>query len=138
MKTLIRLLIKLALIAALAVFALVNYRYLSFDNGWSITDLNNKTTVSAAEYIDYIPTKVEYYKKTISTSEYEYKVFIETNAANYLFDATADDISALNTLGILSSSLKADRITPIPFYVELVIGLIILIIPAGKKKKTGN
>lgn len=137
MRFLIRLIIKLGLLAVLVCFALINYRFLSLDKGWSIVEINNNDTVSTvASLITSPPTKIEYYKKTISTNEYDYKVHIVTKDNNYLFDATEQDIQTLDFLGIFANNIKPEKITPIPFYVEIVLGVIILIIPFGRKSKS--
>ena len=128
--------VKLIIILGLACFALVNYRCLTFDKGWSTVSINNNESVSAFKLINSIPSKIEYYEKTISNNEYGYKVFIVTNGDNYLLDATEQDIQALDVLGIFASNIKPEKIAPIPFYVEIIIGVIVLIIPVRRKKKS--
>ena len=135
MSTFLKFILKLIILIGLTVFALVNYRILSLDKGWSIVDINNKTSISAVELINSIPTKIEYYKKTISNSEYDYKVFISTNEKNYLFDAKEEEIKALDFLGLFAKNLSPEKITPIPFYCEIVVGIIILIVPFGRRRK---
>ena len=122
-------LIKLILLVAIVVFALWNYRYLSFDKGFSKTQMED----------DFISTivgikKVEYYENTIQ-NEYKYKVYIVTNEDAYLLNATQEDIDSFSLLGIFSDNIQPEKITPIPFYVEIVVGLIIIFFPTGKKKK---
>lgn len=78
--------------------------------------------------------KVEYYENTIQ-NEYKYKVYIVTNEDAYLLNATQEDIDSFSLLGIFSDNIQPEKITPIPFYVEIVVGLIIIFFPTGKKKK---
>ena len=125
-------LIKLILLVAIVVFALWNYRYLSFDKGFSKTQMEDdfSSTISTIVGIK----KVEYYENTIQ-NEYKYKVYIVTNEDAYLLNATQEDIDSFSLLGIFSDNIQPEKITPIPFYVEIVVGLIIIFFPTGKKKK---
>ena len=50
-------------------------------------------------------------------------------------NATQEDIDSFSLLGIFSDNIQPEKITPIPFYVEIVVGLIIIFFPTGKKKK---
>lgn len=131
-------LIKLTLIAALTIFALYNYRFLSFDKGWSNFSINKNEDISAIVNIKSTPTKVEYYKKTFSNNEYIYRIFISTNEENYLLHARQYDIDNLDLIANFDKNIKPNLIKPIPFYVEIIIGLIILIIPFGRKNKNLN
>lgn len=135
MNILSRFILKLLLLLGLAVFALVNYRYLSFDKGWSNFGENSNGSFTAESFYDYIPTKIEYYEKTIKNNEYDYRIFIKTNGGNYLFEATAQDITALEALGMIVPTFRPQQITPIPFYVEIILGIIILVLPFGRKRK---
>ena len=78
--------------------------------------------------------KVEYYKKTIKQDNYKYNVYIQTNDYAYLFLATQDDIDSFKTMWLFSGNLKPQKISPIPFYIEIIIGFVILIIPIRSKK----
>lgn len=131
MSGITRFFIKLIILAGLACFALVNYRCLSLDKGWSVVSINNKESITAVSLIESIPTKIEYYKKPFSDDEY--KVYIETNGDNYLFDATEKDLLVLDVLGVFAPNIKPQKITPIPFYVELILGLIIIFLPFGRR-----
>ena len=64
-----------------------------------------------------------------------YRVYIVTSDDAYLLKATKDDIEAFQTLGIFSQTLKPNKLKPIPYYVEIIIGFLVLIIPFGKPKK---
>ena len=127
--------IKTILLISLTLFALIDYRCLSIEKGWSIVEVNNKESITAVRFIESIPTKIEYYKKTINNGEYDYKVYIETNDKNYLFDATYEQIQTLDVIGLFAKDIKPKEIKPIPFYIEIIVGFIILIIPFGKKSK---
>lgn len=135
MKPISKFILKTILLLVLILFALINYRCLSINKGWSTVNINNKETISAIKFINSIPTKIEYYKKTIKNNEYDYKIYIETNDKNYLFDATYESIQTLDIIGIFAKDIKPQEITPIPFYIEIIIGFIIIIIPFGKKQE---
>ena len=130
--------LKTILLISIALFALIDYRCLSIEKGRSIVETNNKKSITAIEFIESIPTKIEYYKKTINNSEYDYKIYIETNDKNYLFDATYEQIQTLDVIGLFAKDIKPQEIKPIPFYIEIVVGFIILIIPFGKKQENNN
>lgn len=130
----LKFIIKLALIIGLVLFAFINYRIFSFDKGWVDVSINGRENISAVSLINSIPTKIEYYKKTIKNNEYDYKIYIETSKDNYLFDATEKDIQALDILGLFATNIKPQKVTPIPFYVEIIIGFLIIIIPFGRRK----
>ena len=132
--TFLKFIVKFVLIIGLVFFAFTNYRLFSFDKGWVTVSINNRENISAVSLINSIPTKIEYYKKTVKTNGYDYKIYIETNKDNYLFDATEKDIQTLDILGIFSTNIKPQKVTPIPFYVKIIIGFLIIIIPFGKRK----
>lgn len=143
-----KILIKIMLLIVVIGFALINYRYFSFEKGFSRTSFEDKSVIEILNTVTGIK-KVEYYHKTIVLGEtskesgssnylpgdYEYRVYITTNEDSYLLDATQDDIDAFKTLGIFSKTLNPEKITPIPFYVEIIIAILILVIPFGKKDK---
>lgn len=134
-----RVFIKLVLIVLIVLFAFFNYKYISFDKGISQRSMGNKSVGEFLQTLSGIKS-IQYYKKTItlpqSSEDYIYKVYIVTTEEAYLLDATQDDIDAFNVLGIFSSSLKPELIKPIPFYVEIILGVIILIIPFGRKRRS--
>lgn len=114
--------IKTVLIVIICIFGLCNYRILSLDKGLSKFSTDNE---NGATYI----IKAEYYKKTITNDEdeYEYYIFISTNEDNYLLNVTEDYIESL--------SIKPNKISPIPFWAEIAVIFVILIIPIGRKQK---
>lgn len=123
--------IKLVLLVVIIMFALINYRVFTFQKGASKTSIENKNIIQVASTISSI-TKIEYYERTIPNDDYKYKVYIETNADAYLLEAKQEEIDALNGLGILSGSLKPQKISPIPFYFEIIAGILVIAIPFGK------
>ncbi len=131
--------IKLVLLAAITLFALFNYRILNFDKGISKTSMEDKSVTEVLTTVAGI-TKVEYYKLPFasedsdSLEDYIYNVYIVTNNDAYLLKATKADITAFNTLSIFSKNLKPNKIKPIPFYVEIILGIIIIFIPFGRRK----
>lgn len=128
-----RFLIKLILIAGIALFGLINLRAYSFDKGFSKTELSEEKTI-----IETIKTftsleEIEYYETTFDSDKYIYNVYIKTSEDSYLVKATQEDIDAFNTLGIFLNDLKPEKIKPVPIYVELALMGLILIIPFKKR-----
>lgn len=149
MKTSTKLFIKLILLLILTLFALFNYRFISFNKGISKTKMDNNMSITEILTTVTSINKIEYYKRPFMNGrdknsphqpsnyqsyDYIYRVYIVTNNEAYLLKATQDDINAFNTIGIFSQSFKPNKISPIPYYVEIIIGFIILIIPFGKRK----
>lgn len=126
--------IKLILLIGIVVFALVNYRILSFEKGFSKGNMDDKSITEVVSTLTNIE-KVEYYEKTIKGKEDHYNVYVVSKEDAFLFSCTKDEVDALNVLGIFAGSLKPEKVTPIPFYVEIVVGLLIIFIPFGKKSK---
>ncbi len=124
--------IKLILLVIIVGFALINYRIFTFTKGFSKREMEDKNLTEVISTITGI-NKIEYYKKTIADDKYIYNVFIETNTDAYLLSATQEEIDSFSVLSIFSEKLKPEKISPIPFYVEIVLGLLILIIPFGKR-----
>lgn len=135
MKTFVIFLIKIILTLGIVCFALIDYRYFSFDKGFSKTEIENENSIDAVKLIESAPLSVEFYKNTIPTSGYEYSLFISTKDKNYIFQVDYEDIKGLNAIGYFFRDVKPEEITPIPFYVEIVVGFLILIIPFGHKQK---
>ena len=129
-----RFLIKLALIGALVVFALVNYRIYSFEKGLSKTKMGDKSFVEVVSTIAGIE-KVEYYENGSTSNENIYNVYIVTHDDAYLFRASEKDMTVFKVAGLFSDKISPEKISPIPFYVEIIAGVIILLLPFGKKKK---
>lgn len=125
--------IKLVLVIAIAVFALWNYRIFTFDKGISKTEMNGDITSTISTLIGI--EKIEYYEKTIKSEEHTHRVYIATKDEGFLFDANQTEIDALNVAGFLSNNLKPQSITIIPFYVEIIVGVAIIIIPFGRRKR---
>ncbi len=125
--------IKLLLLGLIVTFALFNHKYISFDKGISKTDFEDKSVIGVLTTVTGVKS-VQYYKKTFAREDgYNYKVYIVTTGDAYLLDATDDDIKAFKTLGIFSSKFQPEKISPIPFYVEVIVGFLVLVIPFGKK-----
>lgn len=134
MKFLLKLFIKLLLITGIIFFALWNYRFFSFYKGFSKSnyeDYSVATTLITVQNIE----KVEYYEKIVKSDENHFKVYILTSDDAYLLDASQDDIDAMQNLAIFSGDNKPQKFKPIPFYVEVIVGFLILVIPFGRRKK---
>lgn len=148
MRTSTKFFLKLILLVIITLFALFNYKFISFEKGISKTSMDNMSVSEALTTVTGI-TKVEYYQRPFMKGrdkngyypsnyqpyDYIYRVYIVTNNDAYLLLATQDDINAFNTLSIFSKTLKPNKIAPIPYYVEIIIGLLIIFIPFGKRKK---
>ncbi len=130
-----RIFLKILILSAITLFALFNYRILSFDKGISKTSMGNQSVVETLSTITGIK-KVEYYRMPSAgePSDNSYRVYIVTNHDAYLLSANKNDIDAFNSLGIFSSNLRPNKVTPIPYYVEIIVGIVILFIPFGKRK----
>lgn len=137
--TFLKVVIKLLIIVVLVFAALINYRIFTFDGGFSKTNYENKD-ISNFLYEFTGIEKIEYYKRTIPHKDSPYAVFISTRGDNYLCGASEEDLKILKSTGALSGLLGSTKITPkevtiIPFYVEIIAGFIVLIIPFGRRKR---
>lgn len=128
-----RALIKSILIVAIALFALVNYRLLSFSNGFSRFELNDSNAEEAIMALISID-KIEYYDTPLPNNQ-PYIVSVETAENNYLFRTDDDGIAALSVTGVFAKNLKPQKITPVPFWIEIIVALVIIFIPFGRRKK---
>ena len=127
-------LIKLILLVGIAFFALWNYRVFDIKRGLSKTHIdNNSSFIQVIGLIRNIE-KVEYYKVPHSCNSDNYKIHISTSTDSYLFDADETDIKYLKMLNVLPTNITAESVTVIPFYVEIVVGLLVIIIPFGKRR----
>lgn len=133
----------------LVFIALSSYRLFSFEKGFSKTNMENKSVVEVLTTVAGI-SKVEYYKRPFisenpSTStprpanyqseDYIYNVYIVSADDAYLLRATKDDITAFKTLSIFTSKLQPQKITLVPFYIEIGLAIVILFIPTKSRKR---
>ena len=129
-------LIKLILLVGVIVFALFDYRVVS-SKGFSKFDMTeDKSLVEFLQTLGSIE-KIEYYKN-IFPNDYKYLLYIETKDESFLFNAENEDINGLNVAGFLIDKLKPVKIDPIPIYVEIVFGSLILFsffVPDNKRKE---
>ncbi len=128
-------LLKLLLVLAISVFGLINYRLFSFDKGISKTNMEDQTLTQALTTLTSIQ-KIEYYESPIKDGEYTHIVYIVTSEDAYLFKATQNEIDAFKFLGIFSSKMQPEKISPIPFYIEIILIIVILAVPFGRKKQS--
>ena len=129
-------LVKLLLLAAIIIFALVDYRLLSFSKGFSEIPNNEEQnfTDTVKTIIDI--EAIEYYKNPISNEDDQaYVVYVITKEKACLLTASESEIAALDFLGIFADNFKPKEISPIPFYYEIIAGIVILIIPPFIKRK---
>lgn len=128
-------LIKLLLIGCVITFALFNYRRLNFTNGWSKSEINSNMSMSEAVLTLTSISKIEYYDTApFPITSNKYKLYVETSQKNYLLSASQKEINALTVAGVLADNIKPKKITPIPYYVEIIACLIVLAIPFGIRK----
>ena len=125
--------IKFLLLIFLVVFAFINHRFYSFNKGLSKLKFEDSFSSYIKTAVDI--QKVEYYTRIANNYEYKYNVYIETSEEAYLFKATQDDIDGFKFLGIFSSKLQPQKVSPIPFYLYIIAGIVVLAIPTGKKKE---
>lgn len=126
--------IKFIFIVAVVLFGLVNYRLLSFSKGFSnfkFDDTDAEKTIYSLISIN----KIEYYNNPLPNSD-GYVLFVETANENYLFSGDGDDIKALSVGGVLAKNLTPNKIAPIPFWVEIIVVIVILFIPTRRRKKS--
>ena len=102
--------IKPAIILLIVIFALFNYRVLSFGGGISkfdMKDAGSSIEDSGSSFGNFILTlssieKVEYYEKTIKFTENTHNYYILTSDGAYLMESTEDGVDAFKLLGIFS------------------------------------
>lgn len=126
-------LIKAILIVAIACFALCNYRLLSFSKGFSKFELDCSNAEEAITALVSI-NKIEYYDVPLP-NEQPYIIFVETADNNYLFRIDSDGISALSAAGLFAKNVRPQKISPVPFWIEIIIALVIIFIPFGRRKR---
>ena len=119
--------INVILIFTIVVFALFNYQFITFSNGISKPNYDDMTALEAVQNHSESINSVAYYKKTLSKDTY--RVLIKTDEAAYLLDASKGDIDAI------SATVKARKVFVVPFYVEVALGLLVLILPFGRPIK---
>lgn len=124
---------KLFIILILALFTVVNYRYFSFTKGISKSDMNDKTFIEQVEALTNIE-KVEYYSKTFADGDKKYNVYVVTNKEAYLFSATEDDLKELKVWLKVATNVQPESVFVIPFYVEIICGVIVLFFPKLRKR----
>ena len=137
-----RFFIKLVLLAGILVFALWNYRVISFDKGISKTSFEDKDVIEVLTTLTDI-TKVEYYKNPFEYEDsdssdkpnYIYNVYIETTKDAYLLGATQEAVDIFSGASLINRKYTPNKITPIPYYVYIIVGVIILVIPFGRRKR---
>jgi len=127
--------IKLLLIGGIIIFALFNYRVLSIDKGVSLRSTDD--TLSAVLNTATGVRKVEYYNNPFAKrdSPEKYNMYIVTNQEAYLISATQANLNMYQTVGSAHANYMPNKITPIPFWVEIIVGIIILIFPHRWKKQ---
>ena len=125
--------LKILLFVAFAIYCLFDYRVLTFNKGISKSEMNGSFSYMIETIVGI--QKVEYYEKVLKNEDgYDYKVYIQTVEDSYLLNATQDDIDSFKILGIFSGNLKPNKIQPLNFYIKLVIGFLILCIPVWINK----
>lgn len=131
-----RAIIKALLIVAIAIFALVNYRVFSFSKGFSKSDLDNNNSEAVITELLNI-NKIEYYDTPLA-NEQPYIIYVETAQSGYLFRIDNDGISTLSTVGIFANTITPQKISPIPFWIEIIVAVVITFIPFRSSKKIEN
>ncbi len=129
----LKLIIKLLFIVALVFAALINYRIYTVGVGFTTRKFDKKNFSDVIYEFTGIE-KIEYYKKTIPNGELTYTVFISTRGDNYLCGASEDEIKYLKIVGT-TLNVPTKKVTIVPFYVEIIAGIIILIIPFGRRRR---
>ena len=131
-----KLLLKILLVCSIIVFAFFNYKFITFSQGISKPS-HEDMSVQQVLNTELEIVKVRYYKKTIAPrsdsdkSDYIYRMLIETEDVAYLLDATQADIDSIDP------DLNVRKAIVIPFYVEIILGLVVMLVPFGpiRRKK---
>ena len=129
-----RVLIKVFLVAAIVLFALFNYKIITFKHGISKHQTDGNNVMESMQTLTDV-ISVKYYNKISSSkgdsesNKYKYRVFIETESDAFLLDATQAELDAFKAVGNLSARYKPQQIKPIPFYVEIIVGAIVVLFP---------
>ena len=132
--TIARVLIKVFLVVAIVLFALFNYKIITFKHGISKHHADGDNVLESLQTLSGVQS-VKYYNKIVETkgenesTNYKYRVFIETGSDAYLLDATQAELDAFGVVGTLSNRYKPQKITPIPFYVEIIVGVLVVLFP---------
>jgi len=135
-----RFLVKVLLVLTLAVLAILDYRVFTFDNGITQFEmqgdfLTTVKTLSEVEEVEYYERKFPYVFTDLSEEDGKmYSVFIKTTKGAYLLTATEKEFKALDTVGTIAKKITPKENKPVPFIVEAILGLVILIIPFKRKK----
>ena len=146
--TILRISIKVVLAIFIVLFALFNYKIITFTHGISKQQSDGDNTLASLQTLKDVKS-VKYYNKTIApksdseSGNYKYRIFIETGDDAYLLDATQAQLDAFGAVGELSPRYKPHQIKPVPFYVEIIVGIIVVLLPpismikklSNKKKK---
>lgn len=127
--------LKFLLVLALIVFTLASYKIIIFDNGVEFID----STMWKNELL-FDAKAVYYYKNPLNFSAdktADYIVIIDTdNYGNILIRASQDDIDSATALdNVLSQSGIIRRISPIQWWLFLILFVVILLIPVKRHKK---
>lgn len=123
--------IRAVLIVLIVLFALFNYKVITFSHGISKRQEDNKNVLQSLQSLSDVKV-VKYYDKIVPTksetdsSVYIYRLYVETTEEAYLLNVTQDHIDAFEVVSKFDPKYTPQKITPIPFYVEIIVGIIVL------------
>jgi len=128
-----KLLIRLAIIVVVILFALINCRMLSFEHGISKCEIpDGKKSITEIINIE----KVEYYKSAVRYyDDKPYNIYLKTNDGAYLINGTEKDVQTLQNMGKFSKKYTPRKIGYIPIYVEILLAGVILLFPYRTKNE---
>ncbi|MCH5157362.1 MAG: hypothetical protein J1G02_05780 [Clostridiales bacterium] len=125
-----RVVIKVVLVVAIVLFALFNYKIITFKHGISRHHVDGNNVLESLQTLKNVRS-VKYYDKIVKSKSDSniYRIFIETDTDAYLLDANQSDLEAFDIVGGFGSRYKPQQIKPIPFYVEIIVGLLVVLFP---------
>ena len=126
-----RFFIKLALIVVVLAIGVWNYKLVSFSGGIKFPSEAPATFTDTIKELTNIQ-KIYYYNNPFGE---DYVTIIETDEHLYLSTATQDELNVIDFAGIFASDLKPQPVTIIPWYVYLIVVLVIAFFPRLKRRK---
>ena len=126
-----RFFIKLALIVVVLAIGVWNYKLVSFNGGIKFPSEAPATFSDSIKELTNIQ-KIYYYNNPFGE---DYVTIIETDEHLYLSTATQEELNLIDIAGIFASDLKPQSVTIIPWYVYLIVVLVIAFFPRLKRRK---
>lgn len=130
-ESFMRFFIKLILLASIFTFGLFNYKLISINGGFKIASTNANIESNSYKLLSYLQG-IYYYKNPFSD---DYIVILETDTALAIYTMTEPELQTVMIFQVFDSNLEPKAIGVVPWYIFLIAGIIVLLIPFGRKKK---